>query len=168
MATSEYERQQEFAHILVLPEDDANRQLANGFWEEVDWNRQRRMQVLPEVGGWNAVLSHFNSQLVAGMERWPTRFIVLLIDFDGKEGRLDNAKAAIPEGLADRVFVLGAWSEPEALRQSSLGTYEKIGSDMARDCREKTDVVWGHELLQHNRAELDRMDEHVRSILFPP
>jgi len=155
-------------HILVLPEDDANRQLANGFWQEVDWNRQRKMQVLPEVGGWSEVLSHFNSQHVAGMDRWPARFIVLLIDFDGRQDRLDNAKAAIPERLAERVFVLGAWDEPEDLGRSGLGSYEKIGADMARDCREETDVVWGHELLRHNRAELDRMREHVRSILFPP
>ncbi len=155
-------------HILVLPEDDADRQLANGFWQEVDWNRQRRMQVLPEAGGWNEVLNRFKSEHVAGMDRWPKRFIVLLIDFDEKDDRLSDAKAAIPEHLTDRVFVLGAWSDPQGLKKANLGTYEKIGSDMAKDCREETEIVWGHELLRHNAGELARLREHVRSILFPP
>ena len=153
-------------HILVLPEDDANRQLANGFWQQVDWNRQRRIQVLAEAGGWTEVLSLFESQHVAQMDRCPKRFMVLLIDFDSKEDRLHNAKAAIPEHLADRVFVLGAWSNPEALRRSNLGPYEKIGSDMAKDCRENTDTIWGHDLLRHNTGELDRLRKHVRPILF--
>lgn len=153
-------------HVMVLPEDDANRQLANGFWEEVDWNRQRRMQVLAEAGGWTEVLNLFNSQHVKEMDRCPKRFMVLLIDFDSKEDRLNSAKATIPEHLADRVFVLGVWSYPEALR-SDLGSYEKIGSNIAKDCRKDTDTIWGHELLQHNASELDRLRKRVRPILFP-
>lgn len=46
-------------HILVLPEDGANRQLANGFLLEVDLARQRQMQVLAEAGGWRHVLHLF-------------------------------------------------------------------------------------------------------------
>ena len=38
-------------HVFVLPEDDANRQLADAFHKDVDWNRYRQMQVLAE-GGW--------------------------------------------------------------------------------------------------------------------
>jgi hypothetical protein len=38
-------------HVLVLPEDDANRQLANGFHLNTDWNRSRQMQVLAAAGG---------------------------------------------------------------------------------------------------------------------
>ena len=154
-------------HVLVLPEDDANRQLANGFWQEVDSNLQRRMQVLAEAGGWIDVLDLFKSQHVTEMDRCSTRFMVLLIDFDGKEDRRNSAKDAIPERLADRVFVLGAWSEPEALRKSNLGNYEKIGSGMAKDCREETDTIWGHDLLRHNSGELDRLRDRVRPILFP-
>jgi hypothetical protein len=153
-------------HVLILPEDDANRQLANGFWQEVDWSRQRRMQVLAEAGGWIEVLNLFKSQHVTGMDRYPKRFMVLLIDFDSEDDRLNNAKTAIPEHLADRVFVLGIWSEPEALK-SDLGTYEKIGSGMAKDCREETDAIWGHDLLRHNSGELERLRKRVRSILFP-
>src|SRR5207247_2469996 len=82
-------------------------------------------------------------------------FVVLLIDVDGKEDRLQVAKAVIPERLAGRVFVLGVWSRPEALK-SELGAYESIGSAMADDCREETDTSWGHKLLRHNAGELER------------
>ena len=74
------------------------------------------MQVLPVAGGWNKVLKRFKSEHVMEMDRCPNRFMVLLIDFDGKDDRLETANAAIPEHLADRVFVLGAWSQPKALK----------------------------------------------------
>jgi hypothetical protein len=37
-------------HLIVLPEDDANRQIANGFINSSNVN-QRAIQVLPPVGG---------------------------------------------------------------------------------------------------------------------
>ena len=92
--------------------------------------------------------------------------MVLLFDFDGRIDRLDQAKAEIPGHLVERVFILGALSEPEALRQASLGSYETIGLAMARDCREETNTIWAHDLLQHNDSELGRLREHVRPILF--
>ncbi len=91
--------------------------------------------------------------------------MILLIDFDGNKNRLNQAKAAIPPRLANRVFVLGTLTNPEDLR-SALGTYETIGRDMAKDCREGTDTTWGHALLQHNESELNRMRQDILPILF--
>jgi hypothetical protein len=101
------------------------------------------------------------------MNRYPSRFMVLVIDFDGRASRLNDAKSRIPERLADRVFILGALREPEDLKKE-LGSYEKIGLAMAKDCREETDTTWNHELLRHNAEELARLRRHVRPILFPP
>jgi len=153
-------------HVLVLPEDDANRQLAKGFLLDqylLNW----KIQVLEEAGGWIKVLDRFKSDHVVGMNRFSSRFMVLLIDFDGDEARLTRAKADIPNHLTERVFILGALTKPEALRQASLGSYDEIGLAMAKDCREGTDTIWSHELLRHNSSELDRLREHVRPILFP-
>lgn len=155
-------------HLLVLPEDDANRQLANGFVMEIPFVTSRQVQVLPEVGGWNEVLDHFVSDHVAKMNANQRRLMVLLMDFDLDENRLNYAKSRIPAHLADRVFLLGVWSEPEALRRANLGSYEAIGRKLAHDCREATDTTWMHELLRHNVAELDRLRERVCPILFPP
>jgi len=152
-------------HVFVLPEDDANRQLANGFLGDRSL-LIRRIQVLPEVGGWTQVLERFESDHVVEMDHYPHRLMVLLIDCDGREDRLDDAKARIPERLSDRVFILGTLTKPEGLK-ADLGSYQTIGLRMAKDCREGTDTIWGHELLQHNVGELDRLREHVRPILFP-
>jgi len=153
-------------HVFVLPEDDANRQLANGFLLDYALsNRRRLIQVLEEVGGWTEVLERFKSDHVFEMDRNPNRFMVLLIDFDGREDRLDVAKAAIPDQLTDRVFVLGSKTKPEDLRPT-LGSYETIGKALANDCRNDTYTTWAESLLQHNAGELARLREHVRPILF--
>jgi hypothetical protein len=152
-------------HILVLPEDDANRQLANGFLLQVDWTRQRQMQVLPVADGWGKVIELFQASHVHSLERNAMQAILLLIDFDEDERRLEHVKAAIPQHLADRVFILGVWTEPEKLK-ADLGAYEGIGSRMAQECRDEVDGIWDHPLLRHNGAELARLREHVRPILF--
>jgi len=151
-------------HVFVLPEDDANRQLANGFYDD-PLIATRRVQILPEAGGWQEVLNRFKVEHITDMDRYSTRFMVLLLDFDARDDRLKTAKAAIPSRLQDRVFILGVWTQPEELRVS-LGSYETIGSAMARDCRENTDGTWTHPLLGHNAGELDRLRRHVRPILF--
>src|SRR5215471_13504465 len=88
-------------HVLVLPEDDANRQLANGFSLDpllID----RRIDILEVAGGWTNVLDRFRSDHVSEMDRYPQRFMVLLIDFDERHDRLEAAKDTIPDHLAER------------------------------------------------------------------
>jgi hypothetical protein len=153
-------------HVFVLPEDDANRKLANGFLMQIPTARQRRIQVLPVAGGWNQVLESFIADHVSAMDLYATRFVVLLIDFDSDQQRMENATNIIPERLRDRVFILGAWNEPQDLTRAGLGLFEAIGSALARDCREDTDKIWGHNLLRHNVGELVRLREQVRPILF--
>jgi hypothetical protein len=152
--------------VFVLPEDDANKDLLNGFLLGTD--RLQQVKVLQSAGGWNPVLERFGSEEVKGMRRFPERFMILLIDFDGKSDRLEVAKSAIPDDLADRVFVLGTFTEPEDLKKALGATFETIGSKMADDCRDGTDTIWGHDLLQHNAGELERLRTHVRPILFQP
>ncbi len=154
-------------HVLVLPEDDANTKLATGFQLQLDPGCLRQMQVLPVAGGWIEVLDRFESDHITEMDRYGDRFMVLLIDFDRHLERLDQAKSRVPSRMTDRVFILGALSEPEDLRSEGLGSYEKIGSDMAQDCREETNTIWNHILLRHNASELARLNEYVRPILIP-
>jgi len=151
-------------HVLVLPEDDANRQLANGFHLELASPRQ--IQVLPVVGGWMEVLESFNSDHVSYMNKFPGRLMILSIDFDDQEDRLEKAKARIPGHLIDRVFILGVRSEPEDLKADLGSSCETIGGAMARDCRERTGMTWGHPLLRHNAGEIERLHERVRPVLF--
>jgi len=153
-------------YVYVLPEDDANRQLANGFHLEVRNASTRQLQVLLEAGGWREVLSRFRSDQLRQMEQNPNGLMILLIDFDGIAHRRDEARAMIPGHLADRVFVLGVWTEPERLRADLGWSYEEIGRALGRDCRDETETTWGHELLRHNGAEIRRFRQRVRAILF--
>jgi hypothetical protein len=152
------------AHVLVLPEDRANSQIANGFLRDLALSVER-IRVLPEAGGWREVLERF-STYVRTMEKYRLSLMVLLIDFDRRGDRLEQAMARVPDSLADRVFVLGAWTEPEDLKRAKLGSYEAIGLKLAKDCREGTDETWSHDLLRHNARELDRLRERVRLFLF--
>ena len=98
-------------HVLVIPEDDANSQLADGFYLEIGGPRQ--MQVMPVANGWKKVLASFRDDYLKDLERTPARSIVLLIDFDEQEDRFAEAQTFIPNDLSQRVFILGALNEPE-------------------------------------------------------
>jgi len=146
-------------YLYVIPEDRANSILANGFHLEIQ--RERQMQVLEEANGWTKVLDEFTAVHIGEMERDANRFIVLLIDFDGKPNRRDYVKGFIPSHLADRVFILGVWTKPEHLE----GKLEGIGAALAKDCREGTAQTWDQPLLKHNEGEVARLRERVRPIL---
>jgi hypothetical protein len=152
-------------HVLVLPEDDANRELVVGFL--LDSSLSRQIDCLEIAGGWIKVLDRFESYEIAGMMKYQNRFMVLLFDFDNDPSRLELAKNKIPTDMLDRVFIIGSLSDPESLKRAGLGKFEEIGLALARDCREGTNRVWNHDLLRHNAAELARLRTHVRPILFP-
>jgi hypothetical protein len=151
-------------HLLVLPEDDANRQLAGGF--ELGVQHGTRIQVLPEAGGWSVVLNKFLSDHVSEMRKFHQRHMVLLLDFDERDKRPDQIKTNIPDDLKYRVFILGVQSEPEALKRAGLGTLEDIGVKLATECREGKREVWAHDLLNINASELDRLQQSVCGFLF--
>jgi hypothetical protein len=153
-------------HVLVLPEDDANRNLATGFLLDSALD-PRTVQILPPAGGWGNVAEEFRQVHVSEMNRFPLRHMVLLVDFDEQEDRLSRIQQAIPPSLAARVCVLGTWSEPEKLRQSLNRSLENIGTTLAQDCVSESPGLWEHELLRHNASELARIDGILRSILFP-
>jgi hypothetical protein len=136
--------------VLVLPEDDANSRLANGFLREPAL-LTHRIQVLVPADGWMKVLECFESDHV---------------DFDAHEERLTYAKNLVPARLIDRVFVLGVLKEPQDLNKTKLGSLETIGMALAKDCRDDTDSTWGHDLLKHNAGEIDRLRDSVRPFLF--
>jgi len=153
-------------HLLVLPEDDANRQIANGFILNSNIN-EPAIQVLPIADGWGKVVDKFKENHISEMRKFSKRMIVLLIDFDENyEDRFSYVKKQIPDDLENRVFVLGVLSEPENLRSNLGNNFECIGENLAKDCSNNTNELWGHDLLKHNKTELDRMILSVKPFLF--
>lgn len=152
-------------HILVLPEDDANRQMANGFLLDMPDGSRSQVRILPVAGGWQKVLDQFRSDHVDYMDRFQQCRMVLLIDFDGRADRLSQARSAIPPRLTDRVFIFGVWTRPEDLR-AGFGSYEQIGQRLRRGCSAEPAGIWQHELLRHNSPEVRRLREAPVGRLF--
>lgn len=153
-------------HVLVLPEDDANRQVVNGFLLDPSLN-QRAIQALPIAGGWPKVHADLSASQVALLRRYPKRHLVLLIDFDGEVAeRTQRFKEAIPEDVQDRVYLLGTLDEPEPLRKACGVSLEKVGEQLAQACALDEVGLWGHEMLQHNQPEVQRLIQNVKPFLF--
>lgn len=160
-------------HILVLPEDDANRQIVNGFILNLSVNATA-IQVLPIANGWKKVVDKFKNDHVSEMEKLPKRMIVLVIDFDdykkpdglNYENRLSYVRSQIPNNLSERVFILGSRTAPEDLKSDIKKSFEEIGEDLAKDCPKDTSKIWEHRLLKHNENELKRIRKAVKLFLF--
>jgi hypothetical protein len=152
-------------YILVLPEDDANRQIANGFIHHLNIN-ENAIQIMPTAGGWTKVINQFTDNYVSNMRSFKERRMVLLIDFDKDENRLSRVTSRIPDDLKERVFVLGVLSDPEELKRTIKKTSEEIGGSLAEDCPGNKNKLWEHDLLRHNESELERIILSVRSFLF--
>ena len=152
-------------HLWVVPEDDANRQLANGFQLHLSLNGC--IHVAPPCGGWAKVLDQFEAQHVTWLRKFPLRHLVLLIDFDGQfDTRSQHFRNRVPDDVSQRVYVLGTSDEPEPLRAAMGKSLERIGESLAQDCADENAGLWEHEMLRHNRVELDRLTENVRPFLF--
>ena len=155
-------------HLFVLPEDDANRQIANGFILNPALNR-RAIQILKPSGGWKKVVKAFIHVHFYEMTKYPQRRFLMVIDFDGHaKERLDFIQKQISPTLTDRTFVLGSFSDPEHLKTTMEKhfDFEAIGQALAQDCAEDAYTTWEHDLLKHNKTELDRMIASVKPFLF--
>lgn len=154
-------------HIVVLIEDDADRDLFNGFMLEVDWRKSRQIHPEPVSGGWPNVRADFICKQLPQMKQYADQITVMLIDFDNQgDRRLDDMRRDVPESMADRVFVFGTRKDPQELAAALNMSCEAIGSALARDCRDATDTMWSHALLAHNKEELVRLKQVAHTMLF--
>jgi hypothetical protein len=153
-------------HVLILPEDDANRQIANGFIQNITLD-SHVIQILPPAGGWSHVLEKFESEHIREMRNYPMRNMVLVIDFDKDvDARTQRFKQRIPVDLSDRVFVIGTENNPESLKKILNMSLEQIGIALSQDCECNTTTTWNCDLLKNNLIELDRLYKLVRPFLF--
>ena len=154
-------------HVLVLPEDDANRQMANGFVLHPGVN-SRTIQILDTAGGWASVVEYVKKDgNINHLRKFEQCRVVLLLDYDNQfPGRFDSICEKIPGDLRDRVYVLGVLSEPEELKSDLKKPFEKIGNALASECCRDVQEVWQHPLLRHNHGELVRLIQDVTPFLF--
>ena len=161
MAVNKYK-----AHVWVVPEDDATRQLANGFLLHPSLDGTC-IDIRQASGGWAKVLSVFVAIHIADLRKYPFRHLILLIDFDEQvEDRTGKFRDRFPDDVSERVYLLGSRSAPEPLRNAVGQSLEKIGEALAEACAGGEPDLWSHELLRHNAGELDRLTTGVKPFLF--
>ncbi len=150
----------------MIPEDDADRQIADGFVLHPRV-RDARIQVVPPAGGWSKVLETFRDEYIPKLRAYRDAHVVMLIDFDGQvERRKADFERKIPAEFKTRVFVIGSKYTPETLRSELGQSFEAIGNSLADDCEGGTAVLWDHEQLSHNDADRQRLDQTVKPFLF--
>ena len=153
-------------HLVVLPEDDANRQLLVGFRNHHAVN-SRQMPIQPIAKGWLKAVETFLEEHVVPMRSYPKRHFLMVVDFDNQLDRRDDIVSQIPTDLLERFYILGCSDEPERLI-ASLGTkFEAVGESLALDCVHNTNETWNHAMLAHNASELERLRVNVKPFLFP-
>lgn len=152
--------------VYVLPEDEALDRVATGFAGELAEDRSRAFNIAPPTGGWKKTIAQTKDLLKKHNEA----YIVLLVDFDknthgAKERRsyITSDFSAVEQG---RVFVIGASDEIEKLTASLKASRDEIGQRVARECRDRVLDLWEHEMLKHNKAEVERMNDKLHDILF--
>ena len=154
------------AHVWVIPEDDANRQLANGFVLSLPAG-EICIDIRPASGGWPKVLDQFVNEHAKQLRQYRLRHLVLLIDFDDQvAARMQHFKNKFPDDIAERVYLLGTRSEPEALKSNIGRSLEHIGQMLADACANDDNEMWNHALLTHNLDELARLTAAVKPFLF--
>ncbi len=157
------------AQVLVIPEDQANIDLLNGFFlhhgfvdDHVDRGRP--------AGGWPAVLNLFKTAYITKLRRNERVHVLMLIDLDnklhGEHDRLALFNQAIPDDLKPRVFLLSSKIEPEALKKELQMKIEEVGTALAEGCYNNDFGLWQHPHLIHNMHELKRMIPIVKPMLF--
>lgn len=152
-------------HIFVIPEDEADREIADGFVnnERVD---DRRIQVMPVARGWPNVLTTLEDEYIVRLRKYTLGHVVMLVDFDDQGGdRMARFRQVIPDDLRGRVFVVGSSMNPEALKDALRLSAEQIGWQLAEDCALGGAGLWRHEQLQHNAEERERLATAVQAFL---
>ncbi len=159
----------ELPHLLILPEDDAYRDLANGF-VNYDAVADNRIHIAKPAGGWLKLLDVFSQEYESSVRDNRSRHVLLLLDLDGRCGRYsEKVLPKIPEEIRDRVFILSCNDEAENFKKElGGGKFEDFGEKLSKSCRENayTKSDWLCPQLCHNKNELHRLATAVRSFLF--
>lgn len=159
-------------HVVIWIEDDANRDIVNGFLNAfgVDRNQANPLSKSRQNGqaGWQKTATEFIKNCNQELHKLPHRYMLLVIDFDKDNNRRKWISQQISTSVRDRVFIVGVWQEPEDLKKSVKLSFEIIGETLATECASNQYNLWQHHLLQHNSQELLRLTTTIKTFLFAP
>lgn len=162
-------------HVIFFGEDEATRNLAQGFIEGENIN-ELRCDVWHTFGtGWKSTTEAME---LVGMSRYPLTHLILVIDLDRQEKHhIEDLKQEIDQtSFSDRVYVIGGSKDVQALQRAftaanSIGkiSAQDTGREIANQCfKDESCVegVWCDPALEHNRTELERICRNLKDIIF--
>lgn len=158
-------------HLLILSEDDAYKDIANGFVNHYAIVGTQ-IHIAQSAGGWRELLTLFTQTYLGDVRKYQERHVLMLLDLDGdQKNRTSEILEAIPNDVKDRVFFLCCLDEAEDFkRELGYGKFENFGERLAESCYCSTygglDPIWGCMQLNHNNDELIRLAMAVRPLLF--
>jgi hypothetical protein len=150
--------------VYVIPEDDANRQIIEGFSQ--DFRITGQIQVMPVAGGWQKVVDTINTEYLPKLESYPNVHVLGVIDCDNQPNRIQEINESFPVELSNRLFMLGTLKTPELFKANLNLSFESIGESLAEECDSGNEVVWNHEHLLHIQDEIQRAKNKLRPILW--
>jgi hypothetical protein len=137
-------------HLVVYTEDSATSQLTESFLNNDGFDRCKAS--IQQCRGWNAAVESAmrDIRLEIGFRR-----VVILIDLDKQNSRIDEVKEMIPPKYVDKIFVIG-WSGKIENLKSSLACsgkgFEKLGEKLAQDCLAGCRGAWESEYFSQFRG----------------
>jgi hypothetical protein len=153
-------------HFHIIVEDDANRQILNGFANCLNVKRDN-FKITTERG-WLSVVEKVKNDYIPKLRKYSHGRVLMIIDFDNEvERRRSLISKELGIEFENRIFTLGVKTEPEDFRKKIRQSFEVIGKNLAENCPGEPSTLWNDELLVHNRSELARMGAtDMWSILF--
>lgn len=152
-------------HLKVLCEDKINQDMVRGFVMGI-FNVSQRIEIIQDVaGGCHKAKVLLENIWIEKLLKYPTMFLLIIIDFDKDINRITYMRENIPEELKDRVFILGCFDEPEKFKQyarEKIGSKkgipsESIGKVLFLECKDDNLELWQSEHLKHNLQEIERL-----------
>lgn len=143
--------------LLILPEDRRLSEVVNGYLITGQRN-QRKFQILPYERGWKHVFNRIK-ELKKDLDKYPNLRILLVIDFDKDQNRLNEFTEEIGEKYIERMFILGPYENVEALKRCCKTTSaEQVGKILAQTSPKSNsqDNPWKGEQLSMFSKEIKR------------
>lgn len=116
-------------HLFIIPEDDADRQIAVGF--ELRGNiKARSLQIVNTAGGWLKVIDLIETEYIPILKKYPKSQVLGIIDCDNHPERIIESLNRFPEEFRDRIFLIGTLKDPQELKKNVNLSFERIGEDL--------------------------------------
>lgn len=153
-------------YLIVLFEDGAYQDFFNGFRSHIRVTRQIHAKpVLKGVEKIKHEISDEKSITLKEMKKYEAAILLVLIDSDKRESRVQDMMERVPDFIRDRIFIIS--SAKNAEKTNSFfggGKKEKLGWKLAESCINGACELWREDPLAHNVAMIERFQQKFPSL----